>query len=227
VSLLARLRPRPELVSLFRTTVLDFWKAWKEDVAALRAAAERKMADLKRRNDQLVEAFIFQKIIDEATYKEQLGRLDEAMALAEIDQHDQRSEELDIEAVLDFAEAATAAAVSSGSSRRTWCPFTGQGEDARDEGWTSALAAVVGSKYPKTIPTLPGAWPAAGRTQSDGPRAEPREPGSSSSPRDPSTQCIRRRSIEPWRRPPSPQDRRPGDRRCRDRLLLARAIGDP
>ncbi|HWM92949.1 MAG TPA: hypothetical protein VN493_19455 [Thermoanaerobaculia bacterium] len=91
-------------MSLFRTIVLDVWKARKEDVAALRAAAERKMADLKRRKDQLVEAFIFQKVIDEATYKDQLGKLNEAMALAEIDQHDHRSEELDIEAVLDFAE---------------------------------------------------------------------------------------------------------------------------
>ena len=104
VSLLERLRPHPDLVSLFRTIVVDVWKARHEEVAALRAAAERKMADLKRRKDQLVEAFIFQKVIDEATYKDQLGKLNEAMALAEIDQHDQRSEELDIEAVLDFAE---------------------------------------------------------------------------------------------------------------------------
>jgi hypothetical protein len=33
-----------------------------------------------------------------------MDKLNEAMALAEIDQHDQRSEELDIEAVLGFAE---------------------------------------------------------------------------------------------------------------------------
>ena len=104
LSLLDRLRPRPEFLALFRTIVLDHWKARHEDVAAQKAAAERKIADLKRRKDQLVEAFIFQKVIDEDTYKEQLAKLSEAMALAEIDQHDQRSEELDIEAVLDFAE---------------------------------------------------------------------------------------------------------------------------
>jgi hypothetical protein len=96
--------PRPELVSLFRAIVLDVWKARKEGVATRRTAAERKMADLKRRKDQLVEAFIFQKVIDEATYKDQLGKLNEAMTLAEIDQYDQRSDELDLEAVLDFAE---------------------------------------------------------------------------------------------------------------------------
>jgi hypothetical protein len=45
----------------------------------------------RRGKDQLVEAFILQKVIDEATYKDQLGKLNEAMALAEIDQHDQRA----------------------------------------------------------------------------------------------------------------------------------------
>lgn len=104
LSLLERLRPRPEFLALFRTIVLDVWKSRKEDTTARRTAAERKMADLKRRKDQLVEAFIFQKAIDQATYKEQLDKLSEAMALAEIDQHDERAEELDIEAVLDFAE---------------------------------------------------------------------------------------------------------------------------
>lgn len=91
-------------MALFRAIVLDHWKARHEEAAAQRTAAERKIADLKRRKDQLVEAFVFQKAIDEDTYREQLGRLNEAMALAEIDQHDQRTEELDIEAVLDFAE---------------------------------------------------------------------------------------------------------------------------
>jgi hypothetical protein len=37
------------------------------------------------------------------------------MALAEIDQHDERTEELDIEAVLDFAER-----VSASGSKPTW-----------------------------------------------------------------------------------------------------------
>ncbi len=104
LSLLERLRPRPEFLTLFRAIVLDVWKARKDDVAARRTAAERKLADVKRRKDQLVEAFIYQKVIDEGTYKDQLDRLNEAMALAEIDQHDQRSDELDIEAVLGFAE---------------------------------------------------------------------------------------------------------------------------
>jgi hypothetical protein len=74
LSLLDLLRPHPEFVALFRTIVLDVWKARKEDVTAQRTAAERKIADLKRRKDQLVEAFIYQRVIDEATYKDQLDK---------------------------------------------------------------------------------------------------------------------------------------------------------
>lgn len=51
-----------------------------------------------------MEAFIYQRVIDEGTYKDQLDKLNESMAMAEINQHDQRTEELDIEAVLGFAE---------------------------------------------------------------------------------------------------------------------------
>jgi site-specific DNA recombinase len=101
---LESLRPRPEFLSLFRAIVLDVWKTKREDHAARRAAAEKKIVDLKRRKEQLVEAFIYQRAIDQTTYQQQLDKLNESMALAEIDQHDERTEELDIEAVLDFAE---------------------------------------------------------------------------------------------------------------------------
>ena len=104
IALLDRLRPRPEFLTLFRAVVLDVWKTRRQDIAAQRSAAEKKLLDLKRRKDQLVEAFIYQRAIDQDTYKQQLDKLNEATALAEIDQHDHRTEELDIEAVLDFAE---------------------------------------------------------------------------------------------------------------------------
>jgi len=104
LGLLERLRPRPEFLALFKTIVLDHWKARHADLAAQKAAAERKIADVKRRKEQLLEAFIYQRVIDEGTYKDQMDKLNESLALAEIDQHDQRSEELDIEAVLAFAE---------------------------------------------------------------------------------------------------------------------------
>lgn len=104
LGLLDQLRPRPEFLALFRRIVLDVWDSRRQDIAAQRAAAERKIQELKRRKDQLLEAFIYQKAIDQETYKDQLDKLNEGLTLAEVDQHGQRSEELDVEAVLAFAE---------------------------------------------------------------------------------------------------------------------------
>ena len=104
LALLERLRPRPEFLALFRRIVLDVWKTRKQDFAAQRSAAEKTLLDLKRRKEQLVEAFVFQKAIDQTTYQQHLDRISEAMALAELDRNAKRKDELDIEAVLDFAE---------------------------------------------------------------------------------------------------------------------------
>ena len=62
------------------------------------------MAELKQRKELLVEAFIYQRAIDQDTYRQQLDKLSESMALAEIGRNALRTEELDIEAVLDFTE---------------------------------------------------------------------------------------------------------------------------
>jgi site-specific DNA recombinase len=104
LSLLEHLRPRPEFLSLFRAIVLDVWNSRREDVTAQRSAAERKLLDLRHRKEQLVEAFVYQRAIDQATYQQQLDKLSEGMALAEMDRNALRTEELDVEAVLDFAE---------------------------------------------------------------------------------------------------------------------------
>ncbi len=104
LNFLDHLRPRPEFLALFRRVVLDVWKARKEDLTTLRAAAEKTLIDLKRRKDHLVEAFVFQKAIDQATYQQHLDKISEGMALAELDRNAKRKDELDLEAVLDFAE---------------------------------------------------------------------------------------------------------------------------
>jgi site-specific DNA recombinase len=104
LTLLESLRPRPEFLALFRRIVLDVWNTRKQDIEAQRVAAERKIAEFKRRKDQLLEAFVYQKAIDQQTYKDQLDKLNEGLALAEIEQHTQRYDELDVEAVLAFAE---------------------------------------------------------------------------------------------------------------------------
>jgi hypothetical protein len=64
----------------------------------------RALTQLRERQDQLVEAFVYRRAIDEVTYKQQKDRLDQEIALAEIAAHDAKLDELDVEAVVVFAE---------------------------------------------------------------------------------------------------------------------------
>nr|ADI23841.1 hypothetical protein [uncultured gamma proteobacterium HF4000_48E10] len=50
------------------------------------------------------ETFIYQKSIDQATYDRQRDKLREETALVEIELHEARLDELDVEGVLGFAE---------------------------------------------------------------------------------------------------------------------------
>ena len=69
-----------------------------------RRAVERRVSVLRRRLDQVEEAFLYQHTVDQATYQRQRDKLREDMALAKIESHEAELEELDVEGVLDFAE---------------------------------------------------------------------------------------------------------------------------
>jgi len=58
-------------------------------------------ADSKQR---LVEAFVYQPAIDPSTYQEQLDKLNEGTALAEINERDARIEETDVQAAISYGE---------------------------------------------------------------------------------------------------------------------------
>ena len=106
--LLAQLQPRPEYLRLFNAIVVDAWKerqkASREDCARLK----RQIAALQQRLDDLDEAFVYRKAIDKQTYDRQRDRTREQVALAEIEMAEATGEELDVEAVLAFAEVALA-----------------------------------------------------------------------------------------------------------------------
>ncbi len=54
--------------------------------------------------ERLEEAFIYQRSIDSTTYEQQRDRMREKLALAELELHEARIENVDIEGVLGFAE---------------------------------------------------------------------------------------------------------------------------
>lgn len=84
--------------------VLDAWKERQASSHESRRKLEAQVETLRRRLDQLDEVFVFRREIDRQTYERQRDRMREQMALAECDLAEETREQLDVEAVLRFAE---------------------------------------------------------------------------------------------------------------------------
>jgi hypothetical protein len=63
-----------------------------------------KVKRLHENKTKLEEAFVYQRAIDEETYKEMRATLTEELTLAEMELRDVQAGEIQIEAVLDFAQ---------------------------------------------------------------------------------------------------------------------------
>jgi site-specific DNA recombinase len=103
LELLSELRPHAEFLDLFSAIVLDVWKKRQAHVTSARARLQRHVTTLKARKQRLNDAFIYEQAVDRDTYNDQLAQLNESLAMAELDLHDARLEELDVEGVLEFA----------------------------------------------------------------------------------------------------------------------------
>ena len=68
------------------------------------AALEEKLTDLRRREEQLEDAFLYTKKIDAITYERQRDTMREQIALATIELEDARLDQIDVEGLLGFAE---------------------------------------------------------------------------------------------------------------------------
>ncbi len=98
------LQPRPEYTRLFNAVVRDAWQKRQKSAREVRKKLDQRVQSLQQKLDQLDEIFIFQKGVDGITYKRQRDRLREDMTLAELELQHAKSEELDIEGILAFAE---------------------------------------------------------------------------------------------------------------------------
>ena len=103
-ALLEQLQPNAAYMRLFREIVLDVWRARQVDVTKLRRDIERRVDDVRQRLDQLDDAFIYKHTIDQATYDHQRDTLREERTLAEVELHEAKIEEFDVEGIVAFAE---------------------------------------------------------------------------------------------------------------------------
>jgi site-specific DNA recombinase len=99
-----QLQPNAGYMRLYREIVLDVWRKKQGDSKQVQSVLSRKIRELRDNKAKLEEAFIYQRVIDTATYQEMRAKLTEELTLAEMDLRDAQAEEIEIEAVLDFAQ---------------------------------------------------------------------------------------------------------------------------
>lgn len=103
LGLLESLRPQAGYLALFREVVLDVWRQKEGSVRARRQSLEARAQEVRRRRDRLDEAYLYEAAVDRDTYDRQRGRLAADLTTAELELSDARLEELDVEAVVEFA----------------------------------------------------------------------------------------------------------------------------
>src|SRR5688500_11740034 len=102
---LGRHQPRKEYLTLFNAVVCDVWEKRRQTARDLREDTQRRLHSVERRLDSLEQAFIFEKRIDRTTYERQRDTLREDQSLLEMELHEARVDELDVEGLLPMLEA--------------------------------------------------------------------------------------------------------------------------
>jgi site-specific DNA recombinase len=104
VDFLGELQPKSEYLRLFGEIIIDVWKQKQEQATVLHGASQRHLRELKECKQRLLEAFVYRREIDRVTYQEQLDKLNEEIAFAEINERDTRMDELDVQTALSQGE---------------------------------------------------------------------------------------------------------------------------
>jgi site-specific DNA recombinase len=100
ITLLERLRPTEGALRLFEAIVRDVYAQRRRGAVEASALAERRVGELQRKLDNLEEAFIFKKSIDEQTYVPLRDRLRDELRSAEIVMAHECVEHRDVEVEL-------------------------------------------------------------------------------------------------------------------------------
>ena len=104
LALLEGLRPDEDLLKLWRAIVLDVWQERQAEVGDEIKRLRQHMEELSGRKRRLVEAYVYDQAVDEATYKAMIDELDEGLTLAVVDLEEAKIDDLDVEHLIRFAE---------------------------------------------------------------------------------------------------------------------------
>ena len=101
---LALLQPSPGYMRLVKDRILHVWEQQRAEARGRTADQEKRVKAIQQKLDRLDDAFLFAQTIDGKTYERQRDRLREELTLAQMDQHADAVDELDVQGILAFAE---------------------------------------------------------------------------------------------------------------------------
>ena len=104
VELLESLQPETAYLRLLKAIILDVWRRQQGELVSLRSSLENRVQDLRRRLQRVEDAFIHERAIDPQTYEAQRDKLRDQVTLAELELSEARTELLDVDGILGFAE---------------------------------------------------------------------------------------------------------------------------
>ena len=104
IEFLRKLIPLPAYLKLFGAIVLDVWKEKQADSALESAALKDRLKNLEWKEQELIDALLYSKTIDKVLFDNQMAKVKEEKTLTEMELHQLRLEELDVEAMLSFSQ---------------------------------------------------------------------------------------------------------------------------
>jgi hypothetical protein len=90
VEFLGKLKAKPRYLDLLGAVIIDVWKQKQADATALHLVAQRRWNGSLENKQRLIDAFVYKRDIDRETYQQHMVKLNEEIALAEIDKRDAR-----------------------------------------------------------------------------------------------------------------------------------------
>lgn len=100
---LESLRPRPQYLGLFREVTLSLVENRTRTAREARATMEGRIQALELRKERLIEAYVYQRAIDEETYRTHHAKLSQDLAEARAALVEDADCPLDFDRLLDFA----------------------------------------------------------------------------------------------------------------------------
>ena len=103
LSFLQCLRPKPEIIGLFKKIVCGAWEEKQNAAAAECTVYQRQIRELRNRKDKLFDAYSG-SVLNLEEYREMKEVIDQELTLVQVRESDSRLKEGDFEDLLGFAE---------------------------------------------------------------------------------------------------------------------------